>query len=106
MTGPDGIDVRPTELETHAAALDRVSRSADTANQRARGTALSGDAYGKLCWPIIIPLHSLQDLLTDAISAAADAADDGARRLEDAAQRYRRSDSAAAERHNEPRPAP
>ncbi|EEP73565.1 hypothetical protein MCAG_03892 [Micromonospora sp. ATCC 39149] len=91
----DGIQVDPDDLTHHAARLDRIAGSLDTARQAGQHVRLGTDAYGQLCVIMPMLLDRLQDTLVDGIDSAAGSVRDTADKLRTTAARYRATEARA-----------
>ncbi len=90
------FDVRPADLLAHAARVEAVANRVVTARQAGTAVRPTSDAYGKLCVMVPMALGGLQDVLVDAIGAAADGLHDTAERLREAAGAYEATDLSRA----------
>ncbi|MGV9766441.1 type VII secretion target [Micromonospora tulbaghiae] len=97
MPAGDGLQVDPDDLTAHAAHLGRCADSIDTARQAGQHVRLSADAYGQLCAIMPVLLDGLQRTLTDGIGTAAASVRDTAGKVRASAERYRASDTHAAD---------
>ncbi|MEU7810227.1 type VII secretion target [Micromonospora chalcea] len=106
MPPGDGLQVDPDDLTAHAANLARRADSIDTARQAGHQVRLGADAYGPLCAIMPVLLDGLQRTLTDGIGTAATSVRDTAEKVRVSAERYRASDTHAADMLNRIRQRP
>lgn len=88
----DRIGVRPADLTAHAGHIEAIGDRVATARQAGDAVRAGAGAYGQLCVMVPVMLGVLQDVLVEAIGAAAASLDDTGVRLRSAAQAYEATD--------------
>ena len=97
MSG-DQFQVKPSDLISHAAEVDRIGDGLGTAKQAGEAVRVDTSAYGQLCQFVPALLNSLQTHLIDGIGSAVTAAHDTADALRSTAADYDAADGNAADR--------
>jgi hypothetical protein len=70
------LDVVISEIQAHAGRVENVSGDVDTARSAASQVSMSGEAYGILCSPLLVPLlGALEEAGVAGIAASASAVD-------------------------------
>jgi hypothetical protein len=88
----DQVEVRPTDLVTHAANVEAIGDRVITARQAGGAVQAGSEAYGRLCTMVPFMLNVLQDILIHKIDETADSLHATGSRLRTAAQSYEETD--------------
>lgn len=92
----DAINIDPGTLRTAAGQADEVA-SLVTAAKQASGAALSDNAFGLICSPLMLPPYLLVQAAADLMMASASkAVSTSAQNLIDAAARFELTDEGSA----------
>jgi hypothetical protein len=98
-SGPvsEGVRVVPTDLITHAAAMERIAAQVGTDGAAIDGNRPDRAAYGELCQLLPTAMDPVVTRIALAAQALSESLTDTARRLRTSVAGYRDGDAQAAE---------
>jgi hypothetical protein len=97
MTTPDDLTVLPDAVFIHGRHVNAVADQIAVAGQAGHAVRAGQDAYGQLCTIVPLMVNALQDLVLEAIDAAAGSLRDTTDRLAAAATGYQETDEVTAD---------